>query len=59
MTYKVFLEIGGRKLAVQVQADSELEAREIKVHKVEVVKENPNPKSDDSSLNYLKSIFGI
>jgi len=59
MTYKVFLEIGGRKLAVQVEADSELEAREIKVHKVEVVKEKTNPETEEISLEHLKSIFGI
>jgi len=59
MTYKVFIEIGGRKLAVQVEADSELEAREIKVHKVEVVKEKPNPKTEEISLEHLKSFFGI
>ena len=56
MTYKVFIEIGKRKLAIEVEADSELEAREVKIHKVEPV--TPKTKQD-AGVDYLKNIFNI
>ena len=59
MTYKLIINVGEKKVVVEVESDEELGAKDFYIEKVLKKKSKPNPKSDDASLNFLKSIFGI
>ena len=59
MTYKIVIQVGEKKVVIDVESDEELNSKDVYVDKVLRRKDKPNPKSDSASLNFLKKMFGI
>jgi len=59
MTYKIVIQVGEKKVVVDVESDEELNSKDIYVDKLLKQKSKHNPKSNDASLNFLKKIFGL
>ena len=56
MTYKVFIQIGTRKIAIEVEADNELEAREVTIHKVEKVQPIPTKQQQQEGKDFFEHL---
>jgi hypothetical protein len=58
MTYKLIINVGEKKVVVEVESDEDLGTKYFYIEKVLKKKSKPNPKSDEASLNFLKNMFG-
>ena len=61
MVYKLIIQVGEKKVVVDVESEEVLGTTDIYIEKVlrKKSKPNPNPKSNDASYNFLKNMFGI
>lgn len=59
MIYKLIINVGEKKVVVEVESDEVLGTHDFYIDKVLKKKSKPNPKSDEASFNFLKNMFGI
>ena len=64
-TYQVFFEMYGKKMKIEIDADSHFHAQRkvedsIRFHKISQIVKMPKPPFDeDETLEHLKNIFGM
>jgi hypothetical protein len=59
MIYKIVIQVGEKKVIVEVESDEILQSKDVYVDKLLRRKDKPNPKSDNASYNYIKKMFGL